>query len=372
MSTPDEYTSRRSAAVGSSSTPIQVSGSHHAPSIISSRMTDLASEDGEEYHAGRTTAAGAQSSHRASGGGPSAEPTRPASAISSQRETGDQAPPSRGGILSFGSATSWRTHNAFGGPGTNMSNTSRPQSAASRTSRTHIPSVTSHAFFRPMSSQRLQAQRGTRFTSVGPSISSDDKQSGTGPSITRHSQLLNMIAQPGPQGNDLPPPPSRGTDFTEQDTLDRASVNASPTGNATVQSIGESTRPLKKRSSNPRPTHLNLGQNYKQGSEGLSRTQKSPRSFKSNFLSSAKDDSPPRNAAQQQHQRLSSDASSPRFVHAKEPSQPKGPTGNNYQYFSGNTMFFLGGRLQNTRDRPINLATGILVVLPSILFFVYS
>jgi palmitoyltransferase ZDHHC9/14/18 len=46
--------------------------------------------------------------------------------------------------------------------------------------------------------------------------------------------------------------------------------------------------------------------------------------------------------------------------------------GKNYEYFTGNTLFFGGGRLQNSRDKPINIATGIFVVLPSALFFAYS
>jgi palmitoyltransferase ZDHHC9/14/18 len=46
--------------------------------------------------------------------------------------------------------------------------------------------------------------------------------------------------------------------------------------------------------------------------------------------------------------------------------------GKNYQYFSGNTVFCWGGRLQNTRDRPVNIATGIFILVPAGLFFGFS
>ena len=344
-------------AASSPLTPTDTSRAQPTPSVISSRMTEFISEDGEEYHEGNAAAATNQSKVRAS--------------ASSQREIDNRLPPSRSGALSFGSARSWRSQNTFGGSGLNISNTSRPQSATSRTSRTHIPSVTSHAFFHPMSSQRLQAQRGKRVLSKEQSAGANGSRINSVPDDSRPSGPPNSAVQIGPQVHDLPPP-SRGTEFTEVETLDRTSINASPTGNATVQSIGESTKPLNQPSLHPEPAQLDLSQNFKQGHEGALKAQKLPKSFASNLLSSAKGTSPPRDAAQR-HQRLSSDASSPRLAHAKEPSQhTSSATGSNWEYFLGNTVFFLGGRIQNTRDRPINIATGTLVVLPSILFFVYS
>lgn len=72
----------------------------------------------------------------------------------------------------------------------------------------------------------------------------------------------------------------------------------------------------------------------------------------------------------QGHERLSSSNNSPTFVKSHSEVVPKG--GINYHYFSGNTIFLWGGRLQNTRDRPVNIASGIIVILPAILFLVYS
>jgi palmitoyltransferase ZDHHC9/14/18 len=50
----------------------------------------------------------------------------------------------------------------------------------------------------------------------------------------------------------------------------------------------------------------------------------------------------------------------------------KAQPGKNHQYFSGNTVFFLGGRIQNTNAKPINIATGAIIVVPTILFFLFS
>ncbi|KAF7559606.1 hypothetical protein G7046_g4535 [Stylonectria norvegica] len=81
-------------------------------------------------------------------------------------------------------------------------------------------------------------------------------------------------------------------------------------------------------------------------------------------------------------EKLSSSASSPRLRpvdsqgrHRSQKTRQEGTRqklGRVHQYFDGNTVFFLGGRWQNTRGRPINIATGLLVILPCILFFVFE
>ena len=83
--------------------------------------------------------------------------------------------------------------------------------------------------------------------------------------------------------------------------------------------------------------------------------------------------SPNRSRSTQGREKLPSAASSPGLtpIDAPKPT-PKQKLGSNYQYFTGNTVFCWGGRLQNTRHRPINIATGLLVVAPSALFFVFS
>ena len=329
----------RSPVSSSFPTPLPTSRSQ-APSIISSRMTDIASEDGDEFEAEGATGRRPMTAA-------STDPNRPESAMSSQTRPSAQAPPSRR-MDSPRTFTSWRLGGAFGGPGSSVVNSSRPASAStSRTSRTHVPSLASQAFFRPMSSQRLQAQRGMRPARVGQVAPSSDGYSDAGSHTNRHSMISNATAQQGyyTQQDSGKPPPSRGTEFTDQD--DGNTFDASPTDNATIRSVGGSERPLQKSIPTPRPKHLDLNQRAN-----------SP--FRANFQ--RKDT--------QGHERLSSSNNSPTF--AKRPQEATRKPGINYQYFSGNTVFFWGGRLQNTRERPVNIASGIIVILPTVLFLVFS
>lgn len=349
--------------------------SRHAPSVISSRMTDIASEDGKEDVDAAASMTPIQASrNRTSAGSSAMNYSRPPSAAqnSSQRDTWSQPPPSRRGppqTGAFGGLRGGVLSGASGGP---MSGTNRSHSVSSRTSRTHVPSLASHAFFRPMSSQRLQAQRGVR-PNTTQSVAPEDGNSETESTTNRQSVGSNLTPRQGPQihQDQEIPPPSRGTDFSEHDGLDRGTANTSPTGHGTVQSMTESIRPLQDRSSNPQPTHLDLRKNYKQGQNMLSPPSKSPRSFRSSFLLPAKGDVQPSNNTQGR-ERLSSAASSTRSARTKLQQEVKREVGRNYQYFEGNTVFCLGGRLQNARDRPLNIVTGAVVTLPAALFFAYS
>ncbi len=358
-----------SLASNSFPTPLPASGSNHAPSIVSSHMTDLVSEDGDDFRA-EGAASGRRSAAGISSRGHSNDIARPPSARSSQTRSWTQTPPSRRNIPSplLGS---WRSGRAFGGPGGTITNSSRPQSSTTSTSRTHVPSLASHAFFHPMSSQRLQAQRAGRPTTTQPPIPRLDYGSELGSNTNRQSLESSATVQQGPilhQDNDFPPP-SRGTEFTEPE--DRGTATASPTGNATLRSLGDSESPLHNRYSNPRPGNLDLGRNYKKVDARSSPTQKSPKSFRTNFFHPSKGGVPVHDD-NQGHERLSSSTPSPNSRQSKQLPNPNPESGTNYQYFSGNTVFCWGGRLQNTRDRPINIATGLLVILPSALFLAYS
>lgn len=303
------------------------------PSYISSRMTDIASEDGGD------------------------EPPR--SALSSQ-PTWSQPPGSRRGPPPARNSLI-----------ASSSNASRPPSSASRMSRTHVPSLTSHAFFRPMSSQRLQAQRGSRPANTPQPFNPDDQSDEA--SQQRRSVASNNTLRLGTtSGNDTEqvPPPSRGTEFTDPVIPDRNTSNASPTGNTTVRSLGESVRLLHDKSRNNAPSHLNLGKNYK---GPVNDPQKSPLSFRSGFLMPNKNDGQEQRDSRN-HERLSSAASSSPTSGPVKNAQPapRKDLGKNYEYFTGNTVFCGGGRFQNARDRPVNIATGILVILPAGLFFGFS
>ena len=311
----------------------------NAPSVISSR--DIVSEDGDEYYPEGALAAITQPRQSEA---PTSTSSRPASP--------PQAPYSRRGVMNR------RGGHLFGGPGLSMSNTSRPQSAYSRNSLTHAPSITSQAFFRPMSSQRLQAQRGTRpGTAVPEELPRLSSSTINRPSIESH-RTVTLHQEHGP------PPSSRGTDFTEHDPRDRIFYNPSPSGNNTAPSAGESTRPL--HTSEIRPSQF-----YHASQRDQPSTLKAPESFASSFFRTSKNPTDSLQIQLPRDERLSNETGSP-HLQEKVRSSPRVLIGRNHEYFSGNTVFFWGGRLQNTRDRPINIVTGILVLLPTILFFVYE
>lgn len=299
-------------------------------SFISSRMTDIASEDG----------------------GPNSRTGMPSPSLQPRRGP----PPTRN------SAVSQSTQGTA----------ARPGSSASRVSRTHIPSLTSHAFFRPMSSQRLQAQRSGRpLTMMTNSRTTDDGHSEDASQARRSF----ISATTGPQTvntyEEEPVPPSRGTEFTDPMTPERGTSAATPTINTTARSMGDNVQLLHDRSQKPPPSDLNMGKHYKaNGSHDA--PQRSPLSFRSGFLRGSRNEDSVRRDSRG-HERLSSAVSTPQSTPIKPP-QPtaKSNLGKNYEYFMGNTIFFGGGRFQNSRDKPVNVATAIFIILPTALFFAYS
>ncbi|KAL8633056.1 hypothetical protein Q9189_001134 [Teloschistes chrysophthalmus] len=252
-------------------TPLPTAGSTQASSVISSQMTDLGSENGDGYKADGTVTF-MRPGTAMSGGVSSNDPNRPTSAMSSQPRSWTHSQTSRRDPSSPRQYRSWKFNGAFGGPGVAMSNTSRPQSqTSSRTSRTHVPSLTSHAFFRPMSSQRLQAQRvGARAPVGGQSMASIDGSSDFGSTTNRNSIGSNTTAQPAPDGLQSSDglPQSRGTDATDRQ-VQRVN-NASIAGNATVQSIAGSEQPLNHGALGPAAVYTDLEMNQKQGNGRLS------------------------------------------------------------------------------------------------------
>ena len=308
-----------------------------AHSLHSSRMTDAASEDGDEYYP-EGAATRLQAKPRKRSPTESTRPTSPPHSLFSRRGSGRRG---------------------FGGPGLSMANSNRIQNLPHRNSLTNVPTLTPQAFFRPMSSQRLQAQRGTR-----PNTAAQEEVSrpSTG-TLNRPSVDSNQTISPRPpRDNMIPmPPSSRGTDYTENDIRDRAFHNASPTGNHTIQSATESTRPLQGSSAHPQ---------VENDQEKQILGFKAPTPFRSNFLRSSRQSPAPVQTQFPQNDRYSNDTNSPN-LHEKSPVPPKSAD-RNYEYFSGNTAFCWGGRLQNTRDRPINIITGSLVITPAVLFFVFE
>lgn len=314
------------------------------PSIISSRMTDIASEDGDES---TSTNRVPSTNKRKSLITADSASTRPGTSTTARGPW--SSPHSRRGPL-LASRTG------------SQSSFARPPSVT----RTHVPSITQT--FRPMSSQRLQAQRGVRPSTVASQVTTGDEAGEPG-TPTRTQVLGAHVVY------EEMPPPSRGSEMTEQVTEGRLTSNASPTNDHRGQgSMSESVRPLQGKTSNAGVLSLNLDKSYK--SNGQPSPMKSPRSFRSGFLLPSRNNSAQETSHRdtEGREKLGSTGSSPALtpVMTKDEVAKKVYMGHNYQYFAGNTRFWLGGRLQNARDRPVNIATGLFAILPGVLFFVFS
>jgi palmitoyltransferase ZDHHC9/14/18 len=236
---------------------------------------------------------------------------------------------------------------------------SRPQSPVSTTSRTHVPSLTAQGFFRPMSSQKLQAQRFRRPTGGSRSVQTPAPIPDGEQEEFADDQSMASSRAPMPKGHR--PFQSVTTDYTQSEAPEQYE-----TGSHDFQSQHEGETGLVdgSRKAVNRPTHLNLGATQKASDA----PQKSPLSFRSGFSIASKGRLEPG------HQHLSSNATSPRVPHHDRPlpATPRQGLGKNFEYFEGNTVFWWGGRMQNARDRPVNIATGVFLVVPGILFLVFS
>lgn len=177
----------------------------------------------------------------------------------------------------------------------------------------------------------------------------------------------------------MQPPPSRGTEITEP--YDRITATTSPThGHYPTASVTDSVSPLHRQQAKEKGLSLNLDKSSSYRSAGSPPSPaKTPHSFRSSLFMSGIGESGASRPNHDMHgaEKLSSGASTPQMTprppntaetNAEEKhSNPQ--LGRNHEYFEGNTVFCLGGRLQNTRHRPINIGTGFLIVLPAALFF---
>jgi palmitoyltransferase ZDHHC9/14/18 len=263
-----------------------------------------------------------------------------------------------------------------------------------------------------MSSQRLQAQRGQRPTSIhaqnpGQLMSgqtpvhreetAEDAEDDDGDSQAGDVQRTASQKRTGPSPLGIHPdrharPVSRGTDITDLadphtheilEMPDRTTANTSPFAE-TVRSHGESEAPLQQdrpSQSTKVPARLDLSR-LKGSTSNLPADQRSPRSFRSSLLINSRGDNS-RNSytsipgRQLGHEKLPSNASSPQTqadlkAAVKRELKKNYDMGKNYEYFTGNTRFFMGGRFQNTRDRPINAGTFLGIIVTAVLFFVFE
>ncbi|TDZ21135.1 Palmitoyltransferase ERF2 [Colletotrichum orbiculare MAFF 240422] len=365
------------------------------PSIISSRMTDIASDDG-----GEAAVQTFSDNPRRKSGMASETMSRPGTAktgMSASREGTRRGPPPR---LNYITSLSEK-RGSTGAGSTSGSISTRPPSSASRS---HVPSLTSSAFFRPMSSQKLQAQRGgsrpatqnrqqptlrdSDAVEQSPSSAAAAAVASGGPNA-RHSVISNPVSNPVARlqrqlsgDADGRPPPSRGTEYTDQGTYDRITANTSPThGHHPAGSMSESVTPIYRQQRNSHTLSVNVDRGFKDRGNQPS-PMKSPRSFRSSFLLPGRGDGDGNksNRTLPGGEKLSSTASTPRLnpVDSSRPAdknnlkRSKTNLGYVFQYFEGNTVFCLGGRFQNTKHRPVNIATGLFILLPAVLFFVFS
>jgi palmitoyltransferase ZDHHC9/14/18 len=341
------------------------------PSIISSRMTDIASEDGDAFADEQTSSA--DNPQRRSVLASESRPGTAKTGLSSSRGAWSQATPLRRG-LQRGSLSGSVSGSVSGRP-------------PSSTSRSHVPSLTSHAFFHPMSSQKLQAQRSaSRPSTMNQQHGTMDEAAAENRAHAAQqrgvtSSPLHRIAREPVDDADIQPPPSRGTEMTEQETYDRITANTSPTHGHTAGSLTESVRPLHRKKPDGPSLSIDVDKTNKSGGH-VATPMKSPRSFRSSlFIPKGESANNQTNRSMPGAEKLSSGASSPQLTPVGTSSRTdkdksiknKLPNiGRNHEYFEGNTFFCIGGRLQNTRHRPINIATGSFVVIPAVLFFIFS
>lgn len=339
------------------------------PSIISSRMTDIASEDGEEAESPsrRTQRRSLVTSESRS------RPGTARTAASSRHHPQPLRKTHLSGLAQRGSI----------GSGSVASSAGR---APSHKSRSHVPSLTSNAFYHPvMSSQKLQAQRGG---ARPPPAAKADEASGVEAGSPTHlgiqpTGLSTRPVQPMSDDGSIHVPPSRGTEMTGHDTVDRRTANTSPTQGYAHGSITDSVRPLQK----DKPEEAGAGRRPSANRSYMERANipgvlRSSRSFGSSFLMTGKSDGGQNGSRRglEGVEKLSSRGSTPHAESSRQgtPQRPGelpakvSTVGRVFEYFEGNTVFCLGGRWQNARQRPVNIATALFVIVPAVLFFACS
>ncbi|KKA27587.1 hypothetical protein TD95_001443 [Thielaviopsis punctulata] len=408
------------------------------PSIISSRMTDIASEDGEfdADHENASQAASHAHSHsqtysqmRSVAGTPTNKrrsflaseiASRPGTALTgTSGRAWSGAQPLRVHHLTStaGAAHGPMQHRgSIGGGSTITAHTTLSRSGSrSQNTRTHVPSVANQAFFHPMSSQKLQAQRAGaagRRASETPSMHSVGTSATSVAAANFSAGLARIGNTAGAEVHEAQPPPSRGTEWTEQETLDRLTATTSPTGHRHQGSMSESLKPLQRR--RDRDTELSVDTSRQYATSKTTQAvraqilspAKTPRSFRSSLfiptgggggggagqnrdttgaekLSSAapseshideddKDDDEGKRHPQPVKSLDHARRRRVRRMRRRQRQQQQKEAGKVYEYFDGNTVFCLRGRLQNTHAKPINIATGVLVALPMGLFLGFS
>lgn len=283
-------------------------------------------------------------------------------------------PPSRPVALGTGNTTRVPLKSSTTSPRTGMGASSQytsqgtwnPESLSpAAASKTHISNITPSTFFHPMSSKHL---REDAMRAASPPIQ-EEVPHGRPSQETTHSQkghrtrysdasIVTMEQNRVMVDENIPPLPPSRSGQTQASTPDlQRNVRS-------IRSQGSSV-PL-------RPNHPTLRLGPTPSGLGI-RTERSPRSFRRSFGWNSRNSREPREPREPKelgHRRLESAPSSPESDLEKTAEKPD--LGRNYEYYNGNFIFFLKGRLLNTRQRPLNALTGFLAVLPAALFFAFS
>lgn len=287
------------------------------------------------------------------------------------RSTTPGAPVSPHGYTHFRGVTN-PTNRSFRSPppASTASGTSRPQSPESTTSRTHVPSLTAQGFLRPMSSSKLHQQRLSNLRASRAARNYPRPQTGqTALSESQEDDDAQSLRsnRTGPYAS-LPklhrPATSITTGYTESEPPHDYDATSQQGASEADREYFRGDSPRKKHT--PSPLDLNNSSNVVGFNE---KALRSPNSFRSGLSIGSRQILPPSN-----HQHLPSNDTSPRYPNLEEKQYiaKQEAAGKNYEYFEGNNVFWLGGRMQNARDRPINVLTGLFLVVPAILFFVFS
>lgn len=234
-------------------------------------------------------------------------------------------------------------------------------------SRSHVPSLTSRAFLSPMSSQRLQVHRGQRPWSMQERSSPfpedyDDMQSNTNRNSTGSAiTIRGGHALPTQADIEALRAVSRAsttrTDFTEADRGYPTEFMSSAMVMASTDDLEKQERLVQEQAPQypPNGTGHQMRNGYQSKFEPSEYTHNQYAS-QTNGHAYPQQQGPPSEEEKMLAQK--------EFV--------KNNLGQNYEYFTGNTRFWWGGRLQNARDKPIVIGTALIVLIPTVLFFVFS
>jgi len=227
--------------------------------------------------------------------------------------------------------------------------------AQSGDERTHLSNITPATFYHSMS-PRLQRDQNAKI----PSPTSDHTfphNNGIHTAVNDHDERRRHMTRYSDASIVTLDHDSRTDNFTTR------------TSNDGVRNL----RTVRSQASNAplRPAHLDPSQPITTMTT-TNKAERSPRSLRTSFgLNSRSSQSG--EGKEFGHRKLASEPNSPDLVDISPSSAKSGvKSGRNYEYYNGNAMFFLKGRLLNARQRPINAITAFLANLPSLLFFIFS